>query len=615
MVTKLILDVETYSSVDLKSSGVYAYVESEDHEVLMCAYSEDFGGVEVAIGEDQIRQAIGPALSDPSVLKIAHNAGFDRVNLSKVVGMPTGEYLDPAQWEDTMAIALENALPASLDKLSKTLGVSEKDSAGTLLINYFSKPGRDGKKRPPESAPEKWEDFVRYCVQDVQTLVEVYQVLPNWTSPQEKDYWCIDQEINDRGILVDLELSALAIEADRVNQELGQARLREILGVENANSVKQLQEGYKNIGLDLPNLRATTIEETLGNTDLTPMQRESLELRADLSLSASKKFSAIQAGVSDDGRLRGQFKFFGAHTGRWSGRGVQLQNLPRAEVKYPEAALLDLQAGLGASPKTLKSLVRHSLLGPFVVSDYSAIEARVLAWLAGESWAVEAFKEGRDIYLETAKRMGGLSRQQGKVAVLALGYQGGVNSLRHMGAKGDDAELESLKTQWRKTNKNIVRMWREFEELFMTGGVYRDVRVRVMGKDRHVILPSGRHMVYRNVRQESWRIETEDGIVRKNGIRFNNSLHRTDTYGGRLVENMVQAVSRDVLADLMLRLQSAGYRVVGHVHDEVIVDVSGVSDKEAALEKIVAMMSKAPVWADGLPLNAEGFITDRYKKG
>lgn len=613
----LYLDLETYSPVDLKAAGVYAYAEHPDHLVLLCAYSVGGEPARVLVGEDEIIQKLSGMLHDPEVLKVAHNAQFDRVNLSRLAGCPPGVYLDPAQWEDTMARAAENALPSSLAKLAKALGAEDKDEAGTRLINMFSKPNRRGERTTTEDEPERWAEFVEYARQDVDTLVDVYNRLPPWPSEYEQRLWVVDQRINDRGIRADLDLAAWALEKDNDNRARAESELRELLGIGNANSVQQLKVALDGVGLDLPNLRVATVTEALERDDLDEAQRRALELRAQIALTSAKKYQAVLNGANSDGRLRGQFKFYGAHTGRWSGRGVQLQNLPRAELRHPESVILDSQLGLDAPPQDLKALIRQTFIGPFVVSDYSAIEARVLAWVAGEQWALEAFEKGRDIYVETAERMGGLTRQQGKVAVLALGYQGGVNSLAHMGAQGTDEELNDLKVAWRRANRRIVRLWSDLDEAFAEGGRAGRLRVEVRGKDRLLHLPSGRYLTYRNVRHETWWATDDEGQrLKKRGWRFDGMLGRTDTYGGRLSENCVQAISRDVLADLLDRLERLGVAVVGHVHDEVLVEApGGQKEREDLLQLVTREMSQGPGWAEGLPLNGEGFLTDRYRKG
>lgn len=612
---ELTLDLETFSPVDLTKSGPYPYAEHPDTEVLMCGYSYDSEPAKILVGHEEIKDTIGRDLSDPGVLKIAHNTGFDRVVLSGMLGLPAGNYLDPAQWEDTIPLAAEAGLPLSLGDLTKHLGVAEKDSAGTRLINIFSKLNSKGERTYPEDKPQEWQAFIDYCIQDVDSLVEARANLPGWPTETERQMWIADQRINDYGMKSDVEFARWAVKQDERNRKESSAKLESLLEIQNAGSVQQIKAGLSRLGLDLPNLRSDALRELLAGDTLSEDQRQALELRLEISLVAAKKYQAVIHSACSDNQFRGGFRFYGAHTGRWSGRGVQLQNLPRAQMRVPNTAILDAKLDNRADPQTLKASVRSTFVGPFVVSDYSAIEARVLAWCAKEQWALDAFADDRDIYVETAERMGGLTRQQGKVAVLALGYQGGENSLRHMGAKGSDAELRAMKVQWRKANRNIVKFWENLEQVFMDGGRAGNIEVVKAGTDRHVYLPSGRFLTYRSVKKEAWYFVDEDGDrQRKYGIRFSNSRGRTDTYGGRLSENIVQAVARDLLGDLLIRLQEMNYQVVGHVHDEVIVETTwGSADVD--MTKIEATMGVGPDWAKGLPLGAEAFICERYQKG
>lgn len=612
---ELTLDLETYSPVDLTKSGPYPYAEHPHTEVLMCGYSYDNEPAKVLVGHEEIRETIGKDLSDPRVLKIAHNTGFDRVVLSGMLGLPAGQYLDPDQWEDTVPLAAEAGLPLSLADLTKHLGVAEKDSAGTRLINIFSKPNRKGERTLPQDKPQEWQSFIDYCRQDVDSLVQARQNLPGWPTETERRMWVADQRINDYGMKSDVEFARWAVQQDERNRLESSAKLESLLEIQNAGSVQQIKAGLSRLGLDLQNLRSDTLKELLDSDTLTPDQRQALQLRLEISLVAAKKYQAVINSACSDNQFRGGFRFYGAHTGRWSGRGVQLQNLPRAQMRVPNTAILDAKLQNRADPQTLKAAVRSTFVGPFVVSDYSAIEARVLAWCAGEQWALDAFEDHRDIYVETAERMGGLTRQQGKVAVLALGYQGGENSLRHMGAKGTDSELRAMKVQWRKANRKIVKFWENLETAFMDGGRAGNIEVVKQGSDRHVYLPSGRFLAYRSVKKEAWYFVDDDGDrQRKFGIRFSNSRGRTDTYGGRLSENIVQAVARDLLGDLLIRLEDQGYQVVGHVHDEVIVETTW-EDSKRHESAVIVMMSEGPEWAQGLPLAAEGFTCERYQKG
>jgi DNA polymerase len=371
------------------------------------------------------------------------------------------------------------------------------------------------------------------------------------------------------------------------------------------------------VGLDLPNLKAETIQEAIDDPDTDPVHRRVLELRQDLSLAAGGKFSAALAIVSPDDRIRGGFRFFGAHTGRWSGQRVQPQNLPRASVDNTEAAILDLKMGMGADPYTLKALVRAMFVGPISVVDYASIEARVVSWIANEEWALEAFREGRDIYVETANRMSTpsnqLTRFQGKVAVLALGYNGGVTALRAMGAEGDNDDLRRLVNVWRKANARIVNLWSTMEGAIEDGGkVGPHVKITRRGSDMKMHLPSGRAIHYHGVKWEKYVVvdPDTDKKLQKRGWRYSDPKRggaRIGTYGGRLVENATQAIARDILAEALVRLDEAGYQVTGHVHDEAIVEGTD-------LEEINRIMTQVPRWGRGLPIDGDGYVADRYKK-
>jgi DNA polymerase len=583
-VTTLFIDLETRSDIDLRAANVYRYVESPLFGILMAAWAVDDGPVEVALGEEAIRAV--PGLLDPAVTKVAHNAPFERLCL-RAAGMPT----EIEHWVDTQMHAAEAGYPQSLDGAAKALGLEAKDSAGTRLINVFCKPPFAG----PSTKPEQWAEFIEYCRQDVVVLRELHRALPAPTA-EELRHYRTDQRINDRGIRIDVEMAVRARNAAAANQARQSYEVRKLTGVGNPNSGPQL---LKWLGGALPNLKKATVEEALAGDGLTGEQRRVLELRQELALVASKKYTAALAAVNEDGRLRGQFRFFGAHTGRWAGRGVQLHNMPRAALGNEadvELAVDDLMRGEQVDAHTLKALVRPMFLGPMVVSDYSAIEARVLAWLAGEEWVLEAFRAGRDIYVETAQRMGGLTRSQGKVAVLALGYNGAVGSLRAMGAQGDDDELLALVRQWRRANPAIQRFWYQMEDAFRDGGRVKRIKVTVHGADRHIHLPSGRELRYHAVKSTDGRLS------------FQSPMGRTGTYGGSLTENVTQAVARDLLAHALSEMDEAGMEVVGHVHDEVLVAGDDI-------EAVTRLMTAAPRWAHGLPLAAEGFVTTRYRKG
>lgn len=626
----LYIDIETRSRRDLKKVGVYAYAECTDFEILMAGWAIDNGPVNVAIGYDAIAEI--PGLWDPSVTKCAHNAQFERVALTQLARhlylIEPDEWLHPRYWRDTAALAAENGYPVSLDGAARALRCESKDSAGSRLINLFCKPNRQGGWNDANSHPVEWLDFVDYCSQDVEVLRQIDLSL-DWPTMTELDLWVVDQIINDTGFKIDLDMARLAQEASESNKAAQLEEVTRITGVTNPGSTQQLSKWALDVALYMPNWRAETVEERLSEPDLEPDHRRVLELRQELALAAASKYEAALNTVSADGRVRGGFRFFGAHTGRWAGRGLQPHNLPRAAFEcyrpekhehapccdaLAEAAIADLKLGLGASQLDLKKLVRALFVGPFTVVDYAAIEARVVAWLAGEQWALDAFTEGRDIYVETAERMGGLTRSQGKVAVLALGYNGGTNSLRAMGAEGDDEELQSMVDVWRRANRKIVRLWGIMQNAIEDGGrVGPQLSISRHGSTMKMHLPSGRAIHYHNVKWEKYRVEdpvTGKAII-KEGWRYDDpkSPRRIGTYGGRLVENATQAVARDLLAEALIRLHDRGYTVAAHVHDEVIVE------GEHPVELISKIICEQPDWAVGLPIDGEGHTCQRYRKG
>lgn len=616
MASRIWLDNETRSRVDLKKFGAYRYAEDPDFAILMCAWTVDKVNYHIAIGEDEVRAI--PGLFDDDVIKVAANSAFERVTFSRLRGLPQGQYLSPEAFEDPTVRASENGYPNALDKAAKALGTTQKDSAGTRLISLFCKPNRKGEFNRPKDYPEQWQEFIDYCIQDVRTLVEIDEKLPAWP-PGERERWLVDQHINDTGMPIDVAMVKAAVRTAEANAIRARSELRELAPeLVNPNSGPQMHTWLEAQGFPLDNLQADTLEELLEGDSLPPTVRRVLELKQEIALVAAKKYPAALGAVCRDGRLRGGFKFYGAHTGRWAGKGVQPHNMPSASVGEKDdpfelveqkilAGVLDLKLGSPTSPQQLKELVRAMFVGPFTVVDYAAIEARVIAWLAGEEWALKAFELGRDIYVETAERMGGLSRKEGKVAVLALGYQGGINSLKIMGAQGSDDHLNFLKNQWREANRSIVGLWYEIEDAFKYGdrAAGEHLYVTKDGADRHVRLPSGRSLVYHDLRG---RNEVDQFGRTRTKITFADPKGwRSDTYGGKLTENITQAVARDVLAEALVKLHHAGHEVVGHVHDEVIV-------LGRDLERVNRIMVDPPTWADGLPISAEGFICERYRK-
>lgn len=624
--TVLWLDTETFCELDVRKVGSYRYAEHDSFEILMCAYAVDEDPIRVAVGPLEIYEAVEPFFDQPDgITYVAHNTTFDRVAFSKHMGMPSGRYLDPARWEDTAVRARVAGYPASLDKLTKALKVSQKDSAGTLLINLFSKPNRKGERNGPETHPEKWQQFVDYCAQDVEAMREAEPFLPR-LSEEERAIWIADQRINDRGVRLDLPMARAAVAADAENKIEARQEVIRITGVDNPGSVPQLLTWFAGQGLHLPNLRADPVKELLSDTRswdgelvrTEPVERRVLELRQELALaSAPAKFKAAVVQSNHDGRMRGTAKYFGAHTGRWSGQGIQLQNLPRKALKAPVQALAitELMAGLGCSPEFLKALVRPLLLGPLTVVDFSQIEARVLAWLAGEQWVLDAFVGGRDIYVETAKRMQmadpeGAGRQSGKSAVLGFGYGGGPNAARNVGAKGSDNELEKLVMRFRRANPKIQRFWYDLWETFVQGGVCGRIKVKRTNGVRRIVLPSGREIVYRGVVA---RRVTKVSLRTGNEYQAWDVMFRKPTgavthlWHGLITENVTQAVARDLLARCLPVLEDLGIPVVAHVHDEIVADGDH-------LEIISEVMTQNPPWADGLPLGVEGHIRERYTK-
>ncbi len=629
----LYLDIETYSGTPI-DAGIYRYSEDSSFVVLMAAWAVDDGPVRVETTPEGIAGI--PYLWSGGARRVAHNAAFERVCLSRFARYPLGEYQPPEYWHDTQAVAGELGYPQGLDALAAALGLSGKAPTGKQLIKLFCTPAKDGLRNLPDDYPVEWETFVEYCRRDVAVLREVDRALGDFPTEMERRVYHADQVINDRGVRLDLKMAAKAVEAAEDNRMVAELKVSAATGISNPSSRNQMLSWLQGSGLDLPNLTAPTVAWALDG-NLTTDQRLVLELRQGLALSAEGKYAAGLRSVSGDGRLRGGFRFFGAHTGRWSGKGMQLHNLPREQLATETAtyaAIADLALGTGGDAQTLKALLRATLVGPFSVVDYSSIEARVIAWLAGEQWALEAFREGRDIYQETADRMGGLTRVQGKVAVLALGFGGGTGSLRAMGYGGrartgdagqtistttgkpfdagtvlaarksapkdylPDPKIQPLVDQWRSTNPKIVSFWSRAAAAFRRGGPISSlVSVTRRGEDRLINLPSGRSIVYHDCKFDPEASFTDP---RRSGFRVR-------TYGGRLTENIVQAVARDVLAEALVRL-AGRYPVVGHVHDEIIVEGDLVSE-------VTAEVTVPPSWAADLPIDAAGFTCRRYRKG
>ena len=608
----LFVDCETRCREELKTVGVYRYTEHPSFEVLMVAWAADDGPVQVAVGKTAIKDIPW----DRHGLLCAHNAGFDRVALSTL--MP--DLRDPERWYDSMVLAAMGGYPQGLEVLAQALGLEhQKNPSGKRLIQKFSKPRSDGTFRDAESDPDDWAQFVQYCCEDVPPMRAAVRTLSQMPlGADQMPLWRVDQRINDRGIRVDVATTRAAQAAAESNKAEAGARAKAITKLDNPNSPAQLKAWFAQTapGL-LPDLTAATVREALSSGGLSDEVCEVLRCRQAMSQSSTAKFTSVLNGVSGDARLRGMFRFMGAHTGRWAGRGAQLHNLPRAELvpgqsDHPElyqatldTVLWDLEQGHGASAKHLKALIRPLLLGPMTVCDYNAIEARVLAWLASEEWILDVFRTGKKYYEETAARLASVTgrsytRQDGKTASLALGYCGGVGAMRKMGAVGTDEVLLSIVKAWRKASPSIVQFWSRLEQAFISGGpVGRWVTVHADGKDRGIELPSGRVCWYRDcARSSTGRLSYAPGRA---------AGPRVDTYGGKLTENVTQAVARDVLGYALTCLDGAGYPIIGHVHDEILVE----GEHQTAVE---AVMNTPPDWAPGLPVFSKSELMLRYRK-
>lgn len=596
---KVFVDTETRGRSDLTKVGHYVYAESS--EVLLLAYMFEGDGAPIVVEGEYSDLGF---LTDPDVLKIAHNAPFDfEVLKAHVPG------LDYSQWLDTRALCAQRGLPGTLAGAAKALDVPGKAPEGKDLIKLFSVPDADGQIGTKELHPDEWERFRDYCAQDVKVLSEISKRLnidAHLTST-ERSVEILDHKISSSGIPVDTGLvSDLITVRDKYFRKLD-AKISELTGGVNPSSPKMLLtwliEQDPSIGLesttkaDLEAAMARASGDVLRVIKLVVMRRQT----------SLKKLDALRLRASTDGRLRGSTRYFGTHTGRWAGIGVQLQNLPAVDISEEEieSKILSVKSGT-ASLTDVKPLIRPCLTGGFLVADYSAIEARVLAWLAGEEWVLEAFRSGRDIYVETAAMMRGISyedakefRKEGKIAVLALGYGGGPGALKAFGADMDLPAMVDLVRRYRSANSKISRFWKQLEHAFLHTG--QAGSIRVLGKPgiRQVVLPSGRSLIYRGVK----RLSGDLGYISPRSGAF------TKLYGGKLAENVTQAVARDVLAEGLLELDRRGFEILGHVHDEVLV-----ADDDREVGEVIAALEVVPEWAEGLPLAAAGDATKRYRK-
>ena len=663
---RLGVDVESYSSADLLKTGVYRYAEAPDFELLLIGYSFD-GEVPVVIETAGMTReeavwyvqaeypAFYKALHDPDVLKTAYNAAFERTTLAQYFG-----YMEPEQWQCTMIRAAMLGLPMSLAGTGAALGLAEdkqKLSTGKALIQYFSKPCKPTKsnggrtRNLPEHAPEKWQLFIEYNAQDVVAEQAILDRLNEFgpMDPSEQRLWCWDQRMNDHGVLLDVPYIEGILEYDaKRTKELTDEALR-LTGLENPNSVSQLKDWLHGQGVEMDSVTKDTVAAALKQENLPLRVRRVLELRQALGKTSTKKYQAMLQAVCGDDRLRGILQFYGANrTGRWAGRIVQTHNLPQNHIDdigfcrelVAQRDFEAVQMIWGETAFIFSQLVRTAFIPSpgfrFVVCDFSAVEARVLAWLAGEQWVLDAFRDGKDIYCETASMMyhvpvvkhgeNGHLRQKGKVAVLACGYGGGIGAMKAMDSSGaiPEEELQDAVNMWRGANPKIVRMWRALETaarraIQESRPETRPVKVReahgtkfyMKGDALFMVMPSGRKLCYWDaqiVRMDDGR----DHITYAGINQETKQWTRAETWGGKIAENLTQAVARDCLAEAMLRVAGMGYQIVMHVHDEMIVDVP--KEDTEAYQRISTAMGQSPAWAPELPLRGDGYECAFYMK-
>lgn len=642
----LSIDIETYSDQNLAKTGVYRYVESPIFEILLFAYSVDGGSVQqvdLACGE-QIPAKVLSALTDGSVTKWAFNANFERICLSRFLGFPTGDYLAPDSWKCSMVWAATMGLPLSLEGVGAVLGLEkQKLTEGKDLIKYFCQPCAPTKsngqrtRNLPAHSPDKWLAFKKYNIRDVETEMSIQTRLAKYPVPDSVwDEYHIDQEINDRGVALDMELVRQAIQMDgRSRSELTQA-MKELTALENPNSVQQMKQWLSDNGMETDTLGKKAVSEMLKTAP--PKLQTVLTLRQQLAKSSVKKYQTMGTAVCADGRARGMFQFYGANrTGRWAGRIIQMQNLPQNHLSDLAEARGLVRCGdfegvkmlYEDVPDTLSQLIRTAFVPQgdrkFIVADFSAIEARVIAWLAGEEWRQKVFSDGKDIYCASASQMFGVPvekhgvnghlRQKGKIAELALGYGGSVGALRAMGALDmglTEDELPPLVGAWRQANPKIVQFWWAVDRAVMeavrfkhtneTHGITFSCRSGML----FIMLPSGRHLAY--VKPKIGTNKFGGDCITYEGVGGTKKWERLDSYGPKFVENIVQATARDILCYAMKTLRCCS--IVMHIHDEVVIE----ADHRMSLQAICDQMGRTPPWAKGLQLRADGYETEFYKK-
>ena len=642
----LSIDIETFSPEPLTKCGVYRYCQAPEFEALLFGYSVDSGPVRVVdlTAGERIPADVLAALTDPAVSKWAFNAQFERVCLSRYLGYPVGQYLAPDSWYCTMVWSATLGLPLSLEGAGAVLGLEkQKLKEGKDLVRYFCTPAkaRDGStfRRLPTDAPEKWSAFKAYNLRDVETEMSIQQKLSRFpVLPEEWDNYHLDQRINDRGILLDRTLVAQAIRCDERFKHTHLEQARSVTGLENPNSPAQLKAWLAEKGVEAESLSKASVQELLaqaeGEVELA------LSLRQELAKSSVKKYTAMESVVCPDGRARGLIQFYGANrTGRFAGRLIQVQNLPQnhlPDLKQARTLVRDgrfdaLELLYDSVPLVLSELIRTAFIPKpgcrFFVADFSAIEARVIAWIAGEQWRQEVFAQGGDIYCASASQMfhvpvvkhgiNGHLRQKGKIAELALGYGGSVGALKAMGALNyglTEEELKPLVDAWRQSNPRIVKFWWDVDRAATT--CVRDrvpaethgIRFFYQSGMMFIVLPSGRRLVYVKPKMGVNRYGSES--VTYEGVGEQKKWLRLESYGPKFVENIVQATARDILVEAMRRLEAAGYQIVMHVHDEAVIE----APVDASLDDICAIMGQTPAWAEGLLLRADGYVCDFYQK-
>lgn len=632
------IDIETYSDIDINKAGVYRYVDTDAFKILLFAYSVDGGPVQLidlARG-DSIPKEIVRALSDKSVTKWAYNANFERVALSRFLGMPTGTYLDPEGWRCSMVWAATLGLPMGLDKVGEVLALDkQKMSEGRDLIRKFCIPDKKtGKRVMPEEFPEDWETFRRYNIRDVETEMGIQRRISDFPCSEElwQEYW-IDQRINDRGVEVDLTLAKNAVEMSGVLSQDLKERMRDLTGLENPNSTAQLDLWLREHGIDMDSLGKKDVAAVIDATD-DPIIKEVLQLRLQSAKSSVKKYETMLRATCTDGRARGMFQFYGAmRTGRFAGRLLQLQNLPQNHIdniglvrELARRGELDaLSVMFDSVPDILSQLIRTAFVARegsrFIVADFSAIEARVIAWLAGEEWRMQAFAEGKDIYCASASAMFGVPvvkhgingelRQKGKVAELACGYGGSIGALKAFGADKmglTEPEMQSIVDNWRASSPRIVQLWwdvdRAIKQTLEDGTTHRThgLMFSLQKGILFIRLPSGRSLAYVKPR-------LIDGEITYEGVSSNKGWARLKTWGPKVVENCTQGISRDLLLNAMKQV-GPDARICMHIHDELVIE----ADSSVKLDDICKKMAQVPEWAEGLLLRADGYETKFYLK-